>query len=178
MMLRTVLRRGKTDQRADRIVCRLAHQMGERLPEPDQLVTLTRRATGRAIDRLLPKRAAKWRAAERKHRRGRLYRTAGLAGAGLLASWMLAAKHGTRTWQTAQAQLAKVGRPLLRARQPATTTSIVGAEAEATPPRAHPGVGDGNGGDRGGIAVPSPLPSSETSSAKATSAKTSTNSNR
>ncbi len=136
-----MLRRRKVDQRPGRIARQVAHQIGKRLPKPDRLATLTRRAT----DRLFLQQTTKRRAAERKQLRGRLYRIGGLAGAGLLAGWTLAAKRGTRTWQAATAQFAKVGQPLTRVRQ------------RLTPPPLRADAGTGTG-ERSG--APSPLPAS------------------
>ena len=140
-----MLRRRKADQRPGRIVYKVAHQIGKPLPKPDQLATLTRRAT----DKLFLRRTTKRRAADRRQLRGRLYRIGGLAGVGLLAGGALAARGGTRAWQAATAQLAKVGQPLTRVRQRMIPT------LRRT---------DAGTGERSGAPAPSPSPTPESSS--------------
>ncbi len=136
-----MLRRRKITQRPGGI----ARQLGKRLPKSDRLATLTSRAT----DRLFHQRATKRRAAECKQRRGRLYRIGGLAGAGLVAGWTLAAKRGAQAWQVAGAQFAKAGQPLTRVRQRMTLARLrvgVGTDAGTS-------AGERNG-------APSPVPAS------------------
>jgi hypothetical protein len=110
--------------RVARIARAVAHQVGERLPERDQLADLTTRAT----DRLVPSRR---RAARRRQWRS-LARIVGTAMASLLAGWLAVTKHDAPAWRAVKGQLAKAGGWLPRARS-GTSTPAAAESAQAAP---------------------------------------------
>lgn len=69
--------------------------VGRRLPEPEQVAEMARRAT----EKVFPERAKQHRKAVRKRRRRLLYGGAGLAGLGMLTGWLTAPKKGNETRQ-------------------------------------------------------------------------------
>jgi hypothetical protein len=135
-------RRHSTATRVARIARAVAHQVGERLPERDQLAALTTRAT----DRLVPSRR---RAASRRRRWRSLARIVGPAGASLLAGWLAVTKHDAPARRAIKGQLARAGRWLPRARSgtstPAAPTSAQAAPADAQVTQLHQATGDADG---------------------------------
>jgi hypothetical protein len=75
---------------AARAALEQARAATDRLPDRDELMELTRRAG----DRLFRERARARRKAQRRRRRGRVYRTVGLAGAGVAIGWLTAPRRG------------------------------------------------------------------------------------
>ena len=69
--------------------------VGRRIPEPEQVAEMTRRAT----DRMFPERAKQHRKAARKRRRRMLFGGTGIAGLGMLIGWLTAPKKGNETRQ-------------------------------------------------------------------------------
>ena len=69
--------------------------VGRRLPEPELVAELTRRAT----EKVFPERAKHYRKTVRKRRRRLMYGGAGLAAIGMLIGWLTAPKKGDETRQ-------------------------------------------------------------------------------
>jgi hypothetical protein len=69
--------------------------MGRRLPDPEQVAELTRRAT----EKVFPERAKALRKTSRKRRRRLMYGGAGLAVVGMLVGWLTAPKKGNEARQ-------------------------------------------------------------------------------
>jgi hypothetical protein len=69
--------------------------VGRRLPEPEQVAEITRRAA----DMIFPERGKQYRKAARKRRRRLLYGGTGLAGLGMLIGWLTAPRRGDETRQ-------------------------------------------------------------------------------
>jgi hypothetical protein len=69
--------------------------VGRRLPDPDQVANMTRRAT----DKMFPERAKQNRKAARKRRRRMVAAGAGVAGVGMLIGWLTAPKKGDEARQ-------------------------------------------------------------------------------
>jgi hypothetical protein len=69
--------------------------VGRRLPEPEQVAEITRRAA----DMIFPERGKQYRKAARKRRRRLLYGGAGLACLGTLIGWLTAPRRGDETRQ-------------------------------------------------------------------------------
>jgi gas vesicle protein len=97
-------RRGaKASRQGARAARGMAGQAAERLPEPEQVADLTRRAT----DKLFPERARQRERAKRRRRVGILTGAGGLLGLGVLAGWLTAPKRGAETRQALKDQAAK-----------------------------------------------------------------------
>jgi len=107
--------------------------VGRRLPEPEQVAELTRRAT----EKVFPERAKHHRKAARKRRRRLLYGGVGLAGLGILMGWLTAPKKGDETRQAlkqrANAASDKVAemRASAGAQRPTGTSTTTGMEADS-----------------------------------------------
>jgi hypothetical protein len=84
---------GKRASRRARGAAREA--VGRRLPEPEEVAEMARRAT----DKMFPERAKQHRKTARKRRRRLLYGGAGLAGLGMLIGWLTAPKKGDEARQ-------------------------------------------------------------------------------
>jgi hypothetical protein len=69
--------------------------VGRRLPDPDQVADMTRRAT----DKMFPERAKQNRKTTRKRRRRMMAAGAGVAGLGMLMGWLTAPKRGDEARQ-------------------------------------------------------------------------------
>jgi gas vesicle protein len=69
--------------------------VGRRLPDPEQVAELTRRAT----EKVFPERAKHHRKTARKRRRRLMYGGAGLAAVGMLIGWLTAPKKGDEVRQ-------------------------------------------------------------------------------
>jgi hypothetical protein len=69
--------------------------VGKRLPEPEQVAELTRRAT----EKVFPERAKQHRKVAGKRRRRLMYGGAGLAAIGMLIGWLTAPRKGDETRQ-------------------------------------------------------------------------------
>ncbi len=83
-------------KRASRRARRAARDaVGRRLPEPEQVAEVTRRAT----DKMFPERAKHHRKTARKRWRRLLYGGTGIAGLGMLIGWLTAPKKGDETRQ-------------------------------------------------------------------------------
>ncbi len=100
-----------------------------RLPEPEQVAELTRRAT----DKLFPEHAKQRRKANRRRRRRLLLGGAGLAGLGVLAGWLTAPKKGDEVRQTlkerANAAGDKVAEMRASAASPGPAATAAGTDA-------------------------------------------------
>jgi hypothetical protein len=96
-------RSARAGRRAGRKSADAARQVVDRLPEPEQVADVTRRAA----DKLFPERAKARRKAQRKRRRGLFYRGVGLAGVGLLLGWLTSTRKGNQTLQTVKSQASK-----------------------------------------------------------------------
>jgi hypothetical protein len=83
---------GKEARRRARNVAREAV---ERLPEPEQVADVTRRAT----EKLFPESVKHHRKARRKRARRRMFAGASLAGLGVLAGWLTAPRRGEEARQ-------------------------------------------------------------------------------
>jgi hypothetical protein len=93
--------------------------VGRRLPEPEQVADLTRRAT----EKVFPELAKQHRKTGRKRRRRLIYGGAGLAGVGVLVGWLTAPKKGDETRQA------------LKERASAATDKMAEMRATAGPQR-------------------------------------------
>jgi hypothetical protein len=113
----------KARKRAERV----ARDAVERLPDPEQVAELARRAE----EKLLPERSKQHRKEQRKRTRRRIYGGAGVAGLGVLLGWLTAPKKGDETRQT------------LKERASAASGKIVEMRANATSQGggAEPGTG-------------------------------------
>ncbi len=107
--------------------------VGRRLPEPEQVAELTRRAT----EKVFPERAKHHRKAARKRRRRLLFGGVGLAGLGILMGWLTAPKKGDETRQAlkqrANAASDKVAemRASAGAQRPTGTSTTTGMVADS-----------------------------------------------
>ncbi|HZD00807.1 MAG TPA: hypothetical protein VFA46_11655 [Actinomycetes bacterium] len=117
-----------------------AREAVERLPEPEQVAEMTRRAT----EKLFPERAKQYRKAQRKHTRRRVYGAAGLAGLGVLLGWLTAPKKGAEVRQTLKERANAAGEKVAEMRS-----------ASAPDTSAEPGVGL-SGSAASGSAEPQP----------------------
>jgi hypothetical protein len=123
-----------TGKKARRRGARAAREVADVLPEPEQVVELTRRAA----DKLFPERARQRRAAGRRRRRRLLFGGAGLLGAGVVAGWLTAPKRGAETRQALKEQAAKASEKgwerVAEPSEPAVATPPAGEQgAEVTP---------------------------------------------
>jgi gas vesicle protein len=113
--------------------------VGRRLPEPELVAELTRRAT----EKVFPERAKHYRKTVRKRRRRLMYGGAGLAAIGMLIGWLTAPKKGDETRQVlkerANAASDKVAelRATAGPQRPADTSTTSGMVADS-------GVGSGS----------------------------------
>lgn len=109
--------------------------VGRRLPEPEQVAEMTRRAT----DKMFPERAKQHRKIARKRRRRLLYGGAGLAGLGMLIGWLTAPKKGDEARQA------------LKERASAASDKVAEMRASAGPqgPTGTPTSGMDAGGELG-----------------------------
>jgi gas vesicle protein len=73
----------------------VAHEAVNRLPEPEQVAEVTRRAT----EKLFPERAKQYRQTQRKRTRRRVYGAGVLAGLGMLVGWLTAPRKGDEVRQ-------------------------------------------------------------------------------
>jgi hypothetical protein len=97
-------RRGaKAGRRGARAARGMAKEAAERLPEPEQVADLTRRAA----DKLFPERARQRQKAKRRRRVGLLTQVGGLLGIGLLVGWLTAPKRGAEARKALKEQAAK-----------------------------------------------------------------------
>ena len=80
-----------------------ARETLDRLPEPERVAEMTRRAA----DTLFPQLARKRKAQRRKRRRRLLLGGAGLAGLGLVAGWLTAPRPGTEARQAVKERAAR-----------------------------------------------------------------------
>jgi hypothetical protein len=69
--------------------------VARRMPDPDQVADMTRRAT----DKMFPERARQYRKVARKRRRRMMVAGAGVAGLGMLIGWLTAPKKGQEARQ-------------------------------------------------------------------------------
>jgi hypothetical protein len=69
--------------------------VARRMPDPDQVADMTRRAT----DKMFPERARQYRKVARKRRRRMMAAGAGVAGLGMLIGWLTAPKKGQEARQ-------------------------------------------------------------------------------
>ena len=69
--------------------------VARRIPDPDQVADMTRRAT----DKMFPERARQYRKVSRKRRRRMMAAGAGVAGLGMLIGWLTAPKKGQEARQ-------------------------------------------------------------------------------
>jgi hypothetical protein len=69
--------------------------VARRMPDPDQVAGMTRRAT----DKMFPERARQYRKVARKRRRRMMVAGAGVAGLGMLIGWLTAPKKGQEARQ-------------------------------------------------------------------------------
>jgi hypothetical protein len=70
--------------------------VGRRIPDPDQVADITRRAA----DKMFPERARQYRKASRARRRRMMAAGAGVAALGMLIGWLTAPKKGQEARQT------------------------------------------------------------------------------
>ena len=82
-------------RRARKRALKVAREAVERLPDPEQVAELTKRAE----EKLIPERAKQFRKTRRKRARRRLYGGAGVAGLGVLLGWLTAPKKGEEVRQ-------------------------------------------------------------------------------
>ena len=118
-------------KRARRRGARTAREVADVLPDPEQVVELTRRAA----DKLFPERARQRRHASRKRRRRLLFGGAGLISAGVVAGWLTAPKRGADTRQALKEQAAKASeKGWERVAEPSEAVPPAGEQgAEVTP---------------------------------------------
>jgi hypothetical protein len=108
--------------------------VGRRLPEPDEIAEMTRRAA----EKLFPERAKHHRKAVRRRRRRLLYGGAGLACGGMLMGWLTAPKKGDETRQVlkeranaAGGRVAELRASAVSQRQRPDTTTTSGMVADS-----------------------------------------------
>jgi hypothetical protein len=105
-----------------------------RLPEPDEVADMTRRAT----DKLFPERAKQHRKASRKRRRRLVFGGAGLAGLGMAIGWLTAPKRGGEARQALKARANAASDRVAEMRSTAGSERPTGSSAS-------PGSGSGMG---------------------------------
>ncbi len=86
---------GRLGRKARKRALEVAREAIDRLPEPEQVAELTRRAE----EKLLPEKAKQFREARRKRARRRLHGAGGVAGLGMLLGWLTAPKKGDEVRQ-------------------------------------------------------------------------------
>jgi hypothetical protein len=126
----------KASRRGARAARDMAGQAADRLPEPEQVADLTRRAA----DKLFPERARQRERTRRRRRVGFLTGAGGLLGLGLLAGWLTAPKRGAETRQALKDQAARASE---KGWERTTEQPAAGSEAEVTP------IHQGNGATTG-----------------------------
>ncbi len=111
---------GKKARRRARSVAREA---ADRLPEPEQVADMTRRAT----EKLFPESVKHHRQTRRKRARRRLFAGASLAGLGVLAGWLTAPKKGEEARQALKERANATSEKLAAMRSTPDTSAEPGA---------------------------------------------------
>ena len=102
--------------------------VGRRLPEPEQVAEMTRRAT----DKMFPERAKQHRKTARKRRRRMLYGGAGAAGLGMLIGWLTAPKKGDEARQALKERASAASDKVAEMRASAGSQGPTGASTSGT----------------------------------------------
>jgi hypothetical protein len=132
---------GQLGRKARKRALEVAREAVDRLPEPEQVAELTRRAE----EKLLPEKAKQFRKARRKRARRRLYGAGGVAGLGVLLGWLTAPKKGDEVRQALKERGSAASQKVAEMRagaagtgsaQPGTGLSEPGASGTAEPKQA------------------------------------------
>lgn len=118
--------------------------VGRRMPDPDQVADLTRRAT----EKMFPERAKQNRKITRKRRRRMIAAGAGVAGLGMLIGWLTAPKRGDEARQALKERASAASDKVAEMRAttgpqgPASATSSTATDSGS-------GASTGSAGSRG-----------------------------
>ncbi len=129
----------------------------KRLPEPEQVAEMTRRAT----DKLLPERAEQRRKTNRKRRRRLLFGSAGVAGLGVLAGWLTAPKKGDEVRQALKERANAAGDKVAEMRAGASSQGPTPVPTTASGSGAESSTGGGGGAAGSGTSGPQGSPAQQ-----------------